>query len=201
MLHQYPLQIRFKLIALAPRFSITDSSNKEVLYIEQKVLAIREAIRVYNNQNDKNQVYGIKTPQILDFGAQYFFYTGTDEATPIGSIKQEGLKTIFKATYNILDQANNIKFTIIENDPWVRFIDFLFTQIPFLGIFAGYLFHPTYNVIDSQTNKTVMVLKKVPSFLERQFSVELIDQNISPVDEVNCLLGIIMMIQLQRSRG
>lgn len=201
MLFQYPLQIRFKLAALTSRFSIADNTNKEIMYIEQKVLALREAVRVYNNQNDKEQIFGIKTNQMLDFSARYFFYTGADETSPIGSIKEEGLKTIFKATYNLFDRDNILKFTIKETDPWIRLVDFLFSQIPILGLFAGYVFHPSYDVINTQTNQKTITLKKLSSFWERQFSIEVIDQSLNPNDEFICLLGIIMMIQLQRGRA
>lgn len=201
MLFQYPLQIRFKLIALSPKFSITDKSNNEIMYIEQKLMAIRENIKIFNNQTEKNQVYNIKTPQIIDFGAQYYFYNGTDQTTPLGSIKQEGLKTITKATYHIFDKLNNLKFTLTETDPWVRLIDFLFTQIPILGMFSGYLFHPTYDVKLKETGQVVMKLTKEPSFFERQFRIDVLDTNITPENEISCLLGIIMMIQLQKGRA
>jgi hypothetical protein len=201
MLYQYPLQIRFKLLALAARMTVSDASGKETLYIEQKVLAIREAIRLYNNQQEKHQVFGIKTQQIIDFGAQYSFYIGTDETSPVGSVKEEGLKTLFKASYNILDKGNAVKFIIKETNPWIKVLDYLVSQFPIVGMFAGYFFNPTYQVIHVQTNQTVMLLKKQPSFWERQFIIETIDQTLTQEDETICLLGVITMILLQKNRG
>lgn len=199
MIFNYPLQIRFKLVSLSPRFSITDNSGNEIMYIEQKLMALRENIKIFNNQTEKVQIYNIKTPQILDFGAQYYFFGGMDEANPIGSIKQEGLKTITKATYNIFDKLNNLKFTITETDPWIRLVDFLFSQIPLLGLFSGYFFHPSYDI--KTANQIVMKITKEPSFFERQFRIEIIDQNLIQEDEISCLLGLIMMIQLQKNRA
>ena len=88
MLFQYPLQIRFKLVALSPKFSITDNSDKEIMYIEQKLFALRESIKIFNNQTEKNQIYNIKTSQVIDFGAQYYFYNGSNDTNSLCSIKQ-----------------------------------------------------------------------------------------------------------------
>ena len=201
MLFQYPLQIRFKLVALSPKFSITDNSGKEIMYIEQKLFALRESIKIFNNQTEKNQIYNIKTSKVIDFGAQYYFYNGSNDTDSLGSIKQEGLKTITRATYNIFDKTNNLKFTITETDPWVRLVDFLFSQIPILGWFSGYVFHPSYDVINKETNQIVMKLTKISSFFERQFKIEVSDSNLNQEDELSCLLGLIMMIQLQKGRA
>lgn len=201
MLYQYPLQIKFKVLALAARFSITDSTGKEIFYIEQKIFAMREAIKVFNNQTEKQQIFGIKTQKVIDFGAQYFFYNGTDEATPIGSIKEEGMRTLLKATYNILNKANEQKYQIIEINPWTRVVDALLSQLPFVGVFSGYFFNPVYHVINVATNQPVLILRKQASFLERQFGIEVVDANLSPEDETSCLLGIMMMILLQKNRG
>ena len=201
MIFNYPLQIRFKLVSLSPRFSVTDSSGNEIMYIEQKLMALRESIKIFNNQTEKEQIYNIKTPQIIDFNAQYFFHKGSDESTLLGSIKQEGLKTITKATYNIFDKLNSLKFTVTETDPWIRLVDFLFSQIPILGWFSGYVFHPSYDVTSKETNQNVMTIAKEASFFERQFRIEIVDHNLNPEDEINCLLGLILMIQLQKGRA
>lgn len=92
MAYQYPLQIRFKLLAFAPQISVTDADGREVLYIGQKLFALRETIPVYNTQTEKKQVYGIKTRQVSDFG----FYNRADEVTPKGPTKEEGLKTLYR---------------------------------------------------------------------------------------------------------
>jgi hypothetical protein len=201
MQYSYPLKLRFKLMALAPRISLTDSVGNEVMYIQQKAFALREAIRIYNNEQEKSQIYGIKTNQIIDFGAQYFFYLGADETSPTGSIKEQGLKTLFKATYTIFDRHNNPKFVIKETNAWVKVGDYILSQIPLLGLLTGHFFNPSYQVTNLATNQAVMLLKKEPSFFERQFSISVQDQSLPPEDEIGALLGLIMMVLLQRGRG
>jgi hypothetical protein len=201
MRYSYPLQLRFKILAFAPRIMVTDNTGNQILYSEQKVFALREAIKIYNNEQDKKQVFGIKTHQVLDFGAQYFFYLGTDETTPIGSIKEQGLKTLFKATYTILDKTDKEKYQIVEMNAWIKVLDGLLNMIPYVGLITGYFLNPKYNVINLQTNKSIMLLSKEPSFWERQFSINILDKSLSEDEESICLLSILMMTQLQKDRG
>lgn len=201
MKYSYPLQVRFKLLAFAPRIAVTDSKDKQILYSEQKVFALREAIKIYNNENDKRQIYSIKTNQILDFGAQYFFYTGTNTTNPIGSIKEQGLKTLFKATYTLFDNVKKEKYRIVESNAWIKVLDGILSMIPYVGLISGYFLNPTYIIVDLQTNKSIMLLKKEPSFWERQFRIEMIGSSLSEEEESICLLGLLMMVQLQQNRG
>jgi hypothetical protein len=66
-------------------------------------------------------------------------------------------------------------------------------------MFTGYLFHPAYDVVDAMGSH-VMQLAKQPSFFERSYSVSSLGR-VSPDDEVRVLLGLMMMILLERSRG
>ena len=201
MIYKYPLQIRFKILTFAPQISVTDNGGKEILYIEQKVFALREAVKIYNNGQEKKQLYGIKTQQVIDFGAQYYFYQGTDEIAPTGSIKEEGLQTLFKATYTILDKDDNPEFTITETNPWIKVADYILSLIPYLGMVTGYFLHPTYQVVDATSKKLIMRLQKTPSFWERQFRIDMIEKGLSKENEIMCILGMLMLIQLQKSRG
>lgn len=201
MIYKYPLQIRFKLLAFAPAMFVTDSENNEVAFIQQKVFALREAVKVFNNQQKEMQLYGIKTQEYIDFGARYSFYKGQNESSPIGSIKEEGLKTLFKATYVIFDTSNSPRYTIKETNSWVKVADYLVGFIPYVGLLVGYFLNPTYMLINTKTNKPEMLIKKVPSFFERQFVVEAIVKSMIPEDETICFLSCMMMVQLQKNRG
>lgn len=201
MVYQYPLQVQFKILAFAPQMSLTDATGREIMYSEQKVFALREAIKIYNNQQEKKQIYGIKTQQVIDFGAQYYFYKSTDETSSFGSIKEEGFRSLFKATYTIFDKSDNPIFTISETNPWVSVVDSLINMIPYAGFLTGYFLNPSYQVMEAQSKKVTMILKKTPSFWERQFRIDIVDKKLSEENEIMCLLGIVMMVQLQKERG
>jgi len=71
------------------------------------------------------------------------------------------------------------------------------TGIPVIGMLSGYLFHPTYEVRDTQGELSYHV-KKQPAFLEGIFTIE--ESKDSP-DDILVLLSILMMALLERQRG
>jgi hypothetical protein len=89
--------------------------------------------------------------------------------------------------------------TIREENPWIRVVDGIFDQIPLVGMFSGYLFHPAYLVADSQ-GRTLMRLVKQPAFFEGKFTIEK-QAVLEPAVEMRILLGLLMMVLLERSRG
>lgn len=197
----YPLHLRFRILTIGNQIYLTDSADKEIIYIEQKIFALRESVKVYNNRDEKKQIYGIKTKKVIDFGAEYFFFQGEDETKVLGSLKEEGLKSILKASYIIRDSNGKDALKITEKNPWVKLFDLLFSLIPYADFLTGYIFHPVYEVTDLSTNHVVMTFRKEASFWERQFIIDEPVGTISKENETNTILGIIMLLLLQRNRG
>ena len=48
---QYPLNVRFKLVALAPRMIVTDAQGREIMFVSQKIFKLKEDIRIYRDQS------------------------------------------------------------------------------------------------------------------------------------------------------
>jgi hypothetical protein len=46
----YPLNLSFKIIAFNPQVKITDPSGQTVLYVKQKALALKEAVKVFADE-------------------------------------------------------------------------------------------------------------------------------------------------------
>src|SRR5258706_6886161 len=67
---QYPLDIRFKLVALAPRMFVTDASGNNVSFVSQKVIALKEDIQVFTDESRKQELYHINADRIVDFSPQ-----------------------------------------------------------------------------------------------------------------------------------
>jgi hypothetical protein len=84
-------------------------------------------------------------------------------------------------------------------------MDGLFNQLPIVGMFSGYIFNPAYLVTRPGTNgmsgPTVMRLAKEPAFLESSFSIEKIDPGLTDQEQEQILLGLMMLVLLERSRG
>jgi len=193
---QYPLDLSFKIMALAPQISVTDASGGLVFYVKQKLFKLKEEITVFADAQQTQPLYKINADRVLDFSARYHF---TDvNGTDLGSVKREGMRSLWRAHYDIFE-GDALMMTIREENPWVKVLDGLFGQIPFIGMFSGYLFHPAFLV--SRTDGTVVMrLKKQPAFLESKFTIEK-QAELDEGRETRVLLSLLMMLLLERSRG
>ena len=200
----YPLNLRFKLIALAPRIIITDNKVKEVLFVSQKVFKLREDIRIFNNQDQERELFNIQAEQILDFNTRYNFFH-SESQDHIGSVKAKGWRSIWSATYIIDDAAQNQMLFIKEDNPWVKIADSLINDLPVIGWLSGFVFHPSYTAYRGDNledrSQPVMQITKQGAFFENQFSIDLLDQEIERDEEVSTLLSFLLMVQFMRRRG
>ena len=191
-MYKYPLNLSFKIVALNPQIKITDASGQTVLYVKQKALALKETVKVFADERQQAELYNIKANKIIDFSAQYNI--NTFAGSPVGTVKREGMKSLWKATYNVLDNSGVQVGLIHEESPWVKVLDGLLSDIPFVGMFIN----PAY-LVDLQ-GQTVLYLKKQPAWLEGKFTLTRRGQ-ISEAEEALLLPSIIMMLLLERMRG
>jgi uncharacterized protein YxjI len=193
---QYPLNLSFKVIALAPQVSVTDAAGQQLFYVKQKLFKLKEAVNVYADTAQTRLLYTIKADRILDFSAQYHFADSGGAA--LGSVKRDGMRSLWRARYNI-QNGTGPDVTVREENPWIRVVDGIFDQIPLVGMFSGYFFHPAYLVADGQ-GRPLMRLVKQPAFFEGKFTIEKLAP-LDPAAETRILLGLLMMVLLERSRG
>lgn len=202
--YQYPLDLRFKLIALAPRIIVTDASGQEVLFVSQKVFKLKEDIRVFTNQSKDQEVFRINAEKVFDFNTRYNFHNSSNDAH-LGSVKAKGWRSIWRATYHIDEPSEQQTHYIKEDNPWVKIWDALFTEIPFVNLFAGYVFHPSYTCYKGtdreDESQPVMQLKKESAFFEGRYKIELLDPDITRIEEARALLSFMLMVQFMRRRG
>jgi hypothetical protein len=197
---QYPITLNFKLIALAPRIKVQDASGRLIFYVHQKTLAFKEHIKVYSDEQKQNQLYEIKADRIFDFSARYHFRDM--QGNEIGSIKHRGMRSIWKATYEIYNPGSDEPtYKITEDNPWVKVADALLGEIPVAGMFTGYFFHPKYTLRHIATDAPVLGLTKQPAFFESTFTIERLDERLDGMHELLVLMGVLMMVQMERSRG
>ena len=77
----------------------------------------------------------------------------------------------------------------------------MFGEIPILGMFTGYFFNPSYKVTKLGNEDEILVrLKKLPSFLGKEFEVTALKE-LDADDDQRIILGLMMMILLERRRG
>ena len=194
---QFPLTLSFKIWALAPQVFVTDANGQLLFYVKQKLLKLKEAVTVFADEEQTKPLYTIQADRIIDFSARYHFHD--QNGVELGSVKRRGRRSLWKAHYDIYDMNEIVMATIQEENSWIRFWDALFTEIPFVGMFAGYVFNPTY-LVSRPDGITVVKVKKQPAFLESNFTIEeAVD--IDSAAEIRTILSILMMTLLERARG
>ena len=192
----YPLQISFKIIAIAQQLSITDAQGNLVFYVKQKAFKLKEAVTVFADAGQTQPLYTINADKMLDFSARYRF--ADNSGNPIGSVKRQGMKSIWKARYDIMDGESPVMM-ISEENAWTKVFDSLLGEVPIVGMFTGYFFHPAYRVTRPD-GTMVLRIEKQPAFFEGKFVVEK-HAEMSPVEETRALLSLVMMLLLERGRG
>lgn len=192
----YPLTVSFKIIALAPQLSIVDAKGNLIVYVKQKLFKLKEAVTVFKDEQQSQPIFNLKADRVIDFSAQYHF---TDqEGKSVGSVKRQGMKSLWKAHYEISGGQTGA-MSIQEKNPWVKLMDGLLGEIPIIGILSAYLFHPVY-AISRKDGQVVMKMKKQPAFFEGKFKIDKTGEMIVD-EEKRAILSLIMMVLLERSRG
>ena len=199
MQYQYPLQMSFKVLAFGPQIFIRNVSEQEIFYVHQKAFKLKEDVAVYSNSSKSNQIFRIQADRILDISAEY---TLSDAAgSSIGKIKREGMKSLWKASYIIMDSTGQMTHHVKEDNPWIKVIDSVISSLPIVGIASAFLFHPSYTIYQAGSETPVMRVKKQAALFEGKFTIESLAEIADPVSENRILLGVMMMALLERARG
>jgi uncharacterized protein YxjI len=193
----YPLQLSFKLLAIASQIYIRDANGQLLGYVKQKLLKLKEDINVFADEQQTQHLFNIKADRIIDFSANYKFTSA--QGQPVGSIKRQGMRSIFKCHYQIFDPSGNQTLQIHEENAWIKVMDALFGELPLIGMFTGYLFNPAY-IVSRMDNTPIARLQKQPAFFEGVFRLD--PQVTLPAEEETLvLLSVLTMTLLERARG
>jgi uncharacterized protein YxjI len=192
----YPLHLSFKILSFASQMSVTDANGQLVFYVKQQLFKLKEAITVFADEAQTQPLYTMNADRILDISARYNL---ADMAgNPLGAVKRQGMRSLWKAHYDILDHDTPI-MTIHEEKGWVKVIDAVIGEVPLLGMFSGYIFHPAY-LVTRLDGTVVMRLEKKPAFFEGKFEIES-KMPLESREEQLVLLSVLMMVILERGRG
>ncbi len=194
---QFPVTFQFKISTLSNDFVATDFGGKTIAYVRQKMLKLKEDIQVYSDDTKTQINYNIKADKWLDFSAAYSFYDA--QGIAIGKIARKGWRSLWKAEYEIIDQNDQKQYTVNEENGWVKVMDGLIGQIPIINFFTGYFFNPSYLVTDIR-GKEIVRMKKQASFFGRNFELIKLGTMDSDDDD-RIMLGLMMMVLLERTRG
>lgn len=196
---QYPLTLSFKIIALAPQIYIRDAQGQELLYVKQKLLKLKESIRVFADSGQSRELYELAADRILDFSPRFTFRDPIGRQ--VGAVKRQGARSLLKASYEVYGPDDRPIARIEEENPWIKLLDGLIGEIPVVGAFTGYFLNPRYIVHDLTTQRPMLRITKHRAFLESRFEIERLEATLGHDAETAVLLAILVMVLLERERG
>lgn len=194
---QFPLTLEFKKVALSPQISVLDANGNLLFYVKQKLFKLKEAITIFADREQTQPLYHIDADRVIDFSARYRFKNR--DGIEMGSIKRNGRRSIWKARYDIFDTNEQPLMRIEEQDAWVKVMDAIFTEIPFIGVLGGYFFNPVYRVERPDDSLALKVVKN-KAFFESSFTITM-ESPLSEQEQLQTVLGVLMMTLLERARG
>ena len=194
---KYPVELNFKKIALAKQATLTESDGNSMAYARQKILKLKEELEVFEDKTKAKRICTIKANKVFDFSATYNFYTENEQS--FGSIQRKGIRSLWKATYLLNDGSGNQYATIREEKPFAKVVDTLLGGLPFVGLVCNNIFNPSY-IATSEDGTELFRLTKVPSFWGALFKIDKLAE-VSPDEEIRCMMSLLMMIFLEKSRG
>ena len=130
-----------------------DSMQQLIGYSKQKGLKLKEDIRVYTDEDKNTELICIKARSIIDFGAGYDI-TDSQTGEAVCSFKREGLKSLFKDSWKVMDSSGNQIGTISEDS---RLLALVRRFVP-----GGSLLIPQEFVLSTETGSIVFTQKMNP---------------------------------------
>jgi hypothetical protein len=194
---KFPLSLSFKVLALAPQISAVDADGELQFYVRQKLLKFKESVEVFADTEQRRLLYTIKADRVIDWSAKYAIADATGKA--LGSIARKGMRSLWRAEYHV-ETASGGRYVVREENPWAKVMDGLFSDVPVIGVLAGYVFHPAYRVTRENQDDVVLRAEKRPAFFEGKFRVEE-KSKLPQEDEAVLSMGLIMLLLLERQRG
>jgi hypothetical protein len=195
----YPLTFSFKLLAFSPQIYVTDASGKTLCYVKQKLFRFREKVEVFTDDSMRTLLATIEADRIIDWSARYTFKSPSGQV--LGAIGRRGMKSLWRAHYDVFAPgAQSPTFAIQEANPWTKMLDGLVGEIPVVGMFTGFMLHPSYIATRGEAGAPTLRLTKQSAFFEGRFG--LVQEG--PADDgeqLALLLSFLMMNLLERTRG
>ena len=195
---EYPLSLSFKIMSMTPQIYVRDATGATVCYVKQKLFRLKEVVSVFRDQTRSQLFCEIKADRVIDWSAKYNFYDANGQC--FGSVKRRGMKSIWKAHYEVYDEADNHVSNIAEENPMAKVMDGLLGQVPILGLLTGYMFHPKYLLTSAVDGSPKMRLSKEPAMWEGKYTLDRM-YDFDDVDELRGLMAFMMMSLLERNRG
>lgn len=116
-----------------------------------------------------------------------------------GKLVHEGVKSLWRTSYQVTDAEGQLLFHIREKNPWVAVLDKMVGEVPYLGWLTGLVFNPTY-LITRPDDTVVYRLKKLRALWEGKFSLHKETQAASS-DDILILNAVMLFLLMEKNKG
>lgn len=194
----FPLSIAFRILTIHPQMVIREGGGNVIGYVRQSLWAFKEAVTVYTDESMAKEIYKINADRVIDFNANYAITTPS--GADLGHVRRDGMRSLWRASYDIVGPGGvGPGFHVTEKSPLVRLLDGVIGEIPIIGMLTGYFLQPVY-LISRIGGAQVLTMTKQRSFLEAHFNITQ-DAPLDDAERERLLLGLMMIILLERARG
>jgi hypothetical protein len=194
----FPVSIAFRILTIHPQMLVREGGGAVLGYVQQSLWRFKEAVTVYADESKAQAIYKIDADRVIDFNANYAITQA--DGTRLGEVRRHGLRSLWRASYDIVGpQAAGSAFHVSEKSALVRFIDGLIGEIPVIGLLTGLFLQPIYYAAREDGTR-VLTMTKQRSLLEAHFEITQ-DAALDDAERERLLLGLMMIILLERSRG
>lgn len=107
-------RIRKKVVAITNQYWIEDANGATLGYSKQKLIRIKESIRIFTDDSMSSELFRIQQEQIMDMWGTFAVVDSATEAV-VGKIRREALSSgFYKDAYVLLDQYGNAVGKVAE---------------------------------------------------------------------------------------
>jgi len=99
-------RVRKKVLAIGDKYWIEDQAGNIIGFSKQKILKLKEDIRIYTDESMKQELFRIKQQQIIDLWGNFALIDSATEQ-PIGYIRRKAAKSTFAWDEWEMYDANN----------------------------------------------------------------------------------------------
>jgi uncharacterized protein YxjI len=123
--------IKQKKLSLGNKYFLENGTGQRIGFCHQKLMKLKEDIRIYTAEDRQTEMMRIKQEQILDFSGSYQVVDSQSNEL-LGILKRKGLKSMLKDEWIIMDKARNEVGLIKERGGAGWFIRrFIFKALPY----------------------------------------------------------------------
>ena len=96
-------KLRQKILSLGNQYYIYDPNGATIGFVHQKLLTLREDIRIFTDESMAYEMMRVRQEQIIDFSGS-FQVVDSQSGELIGILRRKGLHSMFKDEWQILNR-------------------------------------------------------------------------------------------------